>query len=316
MTSSKGLNSLKSKSEATSGIITAIQRYSTKDGPGIRTTVFMKGCTLQCEWCSNPEAISPHPELMVNHGICVHCGDCAPACPTHAFSIIEGSLSFDQSMCDACGDCVTCCPEEALEIVGWEVTKEEVLEEVFSDIVFYEVSGGGVTFSGGEPLLQSEFIRDVASEVVEENIHVAIDTAGNVPWRFFEMVLPYTDLFLFDLKFFDHATHKRHTGVDNRLILENALKLAERGIPVIVRLVILPGLNDSYEEIRSRLGFIQELSNVKQVDLLPYHKLGVAKYERLGKMYPQPDLNPPDQGWLDSLSEEFIDKGYTVTVGG
>ena len=230
--------------------------------------------------------------------------------------MVEGVLVFDRSLCDACGECVKRCPEGALEIVGLEMALEDVITEVLSDKVFYQVSGGGVTFSGGEPLLQSEFVRDVARELKEQNIHVAIDTAGNVPWGSFEDVLPYADLFLYDMKFFSASEHERYTGVDNRLILENAGKMAERGIPMIVRLVVIPGINDSLGEFQGRLDFVKSLDAVEQIDLLPYHKLGVAKYARLGKGYVHGDLEIPDEERMETLRRLVSDQGFKVTVGG
>jgi pyruvate formate lyase activating enzyme len=230
--------------------------------------------------------------------------------------MVEGALVFDRSLCDACGECVKHCPEGAQEIVGLEMAPEEVTAEVLSDKVFYQVSGGGVTFSGGEPLLQYEFVREVARELKEKNIHVAVDTAGNVPWGSFEEVLPYSDLFLYDIKFFSASEHERYTGVDNRLILENARKLAEHGISMIVRLVVIPGINDSPGEFQARLDFVRSLKVVEQIDLLPYHKLGVAKYARLGKGYVHGELEIPDEACMETLRRLVSDQGFKVTVGG
>jgi pyruvate formate lyase activating enzyme len=316
MTLSKGLSSLISKLETPTGLITEIQRYSIKDGPGIRTTVFMKGCTLECSWCSNPEAISPHPELLINHRLCVHCGDCVPVCPTHAFTLVDATLDFNRELCDACGDCVSCCPEGALEIVGRGMSLEQVVDEVLRDEVFYQVSEGGVTFSGGEPLLQPGFIGSVTEQLHDKNVHIGIDTAGNVPWDSFEMVLPYTNLFLYDLKFIEGAKHEHFTGVENRMILENAQKIAESGVAMIVRMVIIPGVNDSLEEFRGMTEFVQSLKVVEQIDLLPYHKLGMAKYARLGKSYLHNDLKTPDKAHLEALRKMVEEGGFRVTVGG
>jgi pyruvate formate lyase activating enzyme len=316
MTLSKGPSSLKSNFEAPTGVITEIQRYSIKDGPGIRTTVFMKGCTLQCEWCSNPECLSQHPELLFNRRRCVHCGDCVEACSKRAISMDNEVLVIDRNICDACGECISCCPEDVLEIVGNHFNVDELVAEVMKDIVFYQVSGGGITFSGGEPLLQSEFVRDAVRGLKENGIHIVVDTAGNVPWENFAEVLPYTDLLLYDIKFVDGGKHKRFTGVENRLILANARRIAQHKIPMIVRLIILPGLNDSDQEIASRLEFIKELPNVDQVDLLPYHKLGLAKYERLGKVYEHSELSSPDEERMRSLSQIVFDRGFKVTIGG
>jgi pyruvate formate lyase activating enzyme len=230
--------------------------------------------------------------------------------------MVEGKLALDRGLCNASGRCVACCPERALEIVGLEMAPEEVVAEVLSDKVFYDVSGGGVTFSGGEPLLQSEFVRDVASKLKEQGIHVTVDTAGNVPWHCFEEVLPYTDLFLYDIKFCDASDHQRCTGFDNELILKNARKLAQHGTPIIVRLVIIPGSNDPPQEFQARLDFVRSLEVVTQIDLLPYHRLGVAKYERLGKAYGPGDLGVPDKEHLETLRRLATGQGFLVTVGG
>lgn len=276
----------------------------------------MKGCTLQCEWCSNPEAVSPHPELLLNHRICVHCGDCVPACPTHAFSMVDNTLLFDRTLCDACGECVGCCLEGALEVVGRKMEAMDVAEEAIRDIVFYQVSGGGVTFSGGEPLLQPGFVTAVSKHLKVRDIHVAIDTAGNVPWGSFEAVLPFTDLILYDIKFIDSAMHKQFTGIDNQVILRNARNIAESDIPMIVRMVIVPGINDSREEIQARVDFVRSLQVVEQIDILPYHKLGMAKYERLGKSYLHRDLISPEKSYLEDLGGQIQDQGFQVTIGG
>lgn len=276
----------------------------------------MKGCTLKCEWCSNPEAVSSHPELLINLRVCVHCGDCVPVCPTHAFSMVENALVFDRGLCDVCGECVGCCPEGALEVVGRKMIAKEAAEEVLRDLVFYQVSGGGVTFSGGEPLLQPEFVGAVAMKLKDNDVHVAIDTAGNVPWDAFEAVMPFTDLILYDIKFDDSALHKQFTGVDNKAIIKNARKIAEHGIPMIVRLVIVPGINDSNEEIQVRVDFVRSLGVVTQIDLLPYHKLGVAKYERLGKGYLHHEMETPDKADLEVLRKQVERQGFQVTIGG
>lgn len=303
-------------SESPIGVVTDIQRYSIKDGPGIRTTIFLKGCSLACEWCANPEAVSPHPELLINHNICIHCGDCVPVCPTHAFRMENDKLQFDRNLCNACGDCVSCCPEQALEIVGKRMLVEEVLDEALRDQVFYQVSGGGVTFSGGEPLLQPEFVSAISKELKASDVHVAIDTAGNVSWDSFELLLPFMDLVLYDIKFIDDSMHERYTGVDNHLILDNARRIAARGVNMIVRLVIVPGLNDSEEELQARIDFVRSLKVVDQIDLLPYHRLGVGKYSRLGKSYLHQGLQSPEELHMGSISNRIREQGFQVTIGG
>jgi pyruvate formate lyase activating enzyme len=230
--------------------------------------------------------------------------------------MVDETLIFDRKLCDACGECVGCCPEGALEVVGNKMEVVEVAEEVLRDIVFYQVSGGGVTFSGGEPLVQPAFVSAVSKQLKTQDVHVAVDTAGNVPWDAFEAVLPFTDLILYDLKLIDRALHEKHTGVGNQVIMENARKLADRGISMIVRLIIVPGINDSSEEIQARVDFVRSLGVVEQIDLLPYHKLGVAKYERLGKGYLHHDLLSPENSYLEKLGGQIQDLGFQVTIGG
>jgi len=300
------------------GLISAVQKYSTKDGPGIRSTVFFKGCPLGCLWCSNPELIRPLPDLLYSREKCARCGTCIQVCPQGALSFGEdGYILIDRVKCDGCGDCVEECPEGALELAGTFMTVDEVVEDLLKDRVFYETSGGGVTFSGGEPLWQSGFVAQVAKRMKTEGIHTALDTAGDVGWCRFEEVLPYIDLLLYDIKLFDNDQHRLFTGRDNDLILANAQLLAQQNVPMHIRLVMVPGINDSTDEIRARMEFVKELGDcVKQVDILPYHRYGAGKYPRLGLDYPLMDLPEHTDLQVEEIRSLVESYGIKTTVGG
>lgn len=299
------------------GLISTVQKYSTKDGPGIRATVFFKGCPLGCLWCSNPELIRPVPDLLYTHQKCVQCGTCVRVCPRAALGQDEnGWIRVDRSHCDACGECVDACPQGALELVGKLVSMTELAAELLKDRIFYQTSSGGVTFSGGEPLWQSGFVAQLAARIKKEGIHTALDTAGDVGWCRFEEVLDSIDLVLYDIKAIDRGLHRQLTGKDNDLILANARMLAQRGTPVHIRLMLVPGLNDSVDELHARMRFVVELPNVRQVDVLPYHRYGQGKYARLGLDYSLEELaeyNPSD---LTAITELVNSYGIPTTVGG
>jgi pyruvate formate lyase activating enzyme len=299
------------------GLISTVQKYSTKDGPGIRDTVFFKGCPLGCLWCSNPELIRPVPDLLYAREKCQQCGTCIKTCPKQALAFNEeGYVEVDRLKCDGCGECIAACPNSALEIAGKFVMVEEVTTELLKDRVFYQTSGGGVTFSGGEPLWQAGFVAQVARNLKAEGIHTALDTAGDVSWCRFEEVLPYIDLVLYDIKVADHNLHRQLTGQENDLIIMNAQLLAQHNVPMHVRLVLIPGLNDSAEELKARMQIVSELSTVQQVDLLPYHRYGVGKYARLGLDYPLADLPEYDEARLAEIEELVSSFGLKITIGG
>ena len=299
------------------GFVSTVQKYSTKDGPGIRNTVFLKGCPLGCLWCSNPELIRPLPDLLYTQEKCVQCGTCIEICPHQAlFFGADGFIQVDRLKCAGCGDCVAACPESALELVGKYMTVDELVTELLKDKVFYQTSHGGVTFSGGEPLWQAGFVARVAKRMKEEGIPTALDTAGDVSWCRFEEVLPYIDLVLYDIKAADHELHRQLTGRENDLIVMNAKLLAERNVPMHVRLVLVPGLNDSLDEIKARMDIVAELSSVQQVDLLPYHRYGVGKYARLGLDYPLADLPEYEEDQLDEIEALVKSYGIETTIGG
>ena len=248
-----------------------IQKCSFIDGPGIRTTVFFKGCNLACKWCHNPESQSPKRELMIQTKKCVGCGKCLEKCPNKFAS------------CDLCGKCTTYCPVSAREIVGKEYTVDQVLSEILLDKQFYLSSGGGVTFSGGECMLRVDFLAELLKKCKENGVHTAIDTAGCVPYESFLKVLPYTDLILYDVKCFSEELHLQGTGVSNRLILKNLERLSrETDCEIMVRIPVIPGYNTAVEELSSMAKFLASL-RIKAVELLPYHTMGNYKYQALNR---------------------------------
>ena len=299
------------------GSISTVQRYSTKDGPGIRSTVFFKGCPLGCLWCSNPELIRSKPDLLYTREKCARCGTCIEACPRNALSFGEdGYIVIDRALCNGCGDCVDVCPNAALELIGKTVTVDEICKELLKDHVFFQTSNGGVTFSGGEPLWQSGFVAQVARRMKAEGIHTALDTAGDVGWCHFEEVLDHIDLVLFDIKFANRDLHRRYTGRDNDLILANAQLLSQKGIPMHIRLVMIPGINDSEAEIRARMEIVRSLRSAEQIDILPYHRYGSGKYTRLGLEYPLMELeeySPKKSAEIQAIVEGY---GIKSTIGG
>ena len=267
-----------------------IQRNSFVDGPGIRTTVFFKGCNLKCKWCHNPESQSAKPQIMFYKDKCIGCGKCEEVCPNHL------------KKCDFCGKCELYCAADARKICGREYTVLEVLSEIVKDKSFYEASEGGVTFSGGECMLQIDFLCEILKKCKENGIHTAVDTAGNVPWEYFERILKYTDLFLYDIKLFDREKHKQYTGADNNVILDNLKKLFECGANVWIRIPVISGVNDTEEEMRKIKEFLKPYSPLK-IELLCYHKMGEHKYDALNMQITK--FSVPDKATLDKLNYIF-----------
>lgn len=248
-----------------------ISRASYVDGPGIRTTVFFKGCNLRCAWCHNPESQSPKKEMLFYKNRCIGCGECKEKC------------AYSLEKCDLCGKCTFFCPKDAREICGKEYTIEEVIKEVLKDQALYEASGGGVTFSGGECMLQIDFLEAILKRCKEEGIHTAVDTAGHVPFSYFERILPYTDLFLYDIKCLDSEKHEKFTGVKNERILENLEGLLKGGAAVWIRIPVIPGVNDENEEMQGIKALLDSFEKPEKVELLPYHAMGEHKYGALGR---------------------------------
>jgi pyruvate formate lyase activating enzyme len=255
--------------------------------------------------------------LLYNRTLCTSCGLCIDACPNEALSFDDDNyITVDREKCTACGDCVEACPENALELTGKEISVDELCEELLKDAVFYQTSDGGVTFSGGEPLYQSGFVAQAARRLQKAGIHTALDTAGEVGWGHFEEVLDVIDLVLYDLKTVDRGLHQRLTGRNNDLILANAKMLSMKGIAMHMRLVAVPGLNDSLADLSARMDFIKDLETVEQVDLLPYHRYGAGKYQRLGLEYPLGDLPEHSEEEVEAMRVHLETYGIPVVVGG
>lgn len=273
-------------------VIFDIQRNSFVDGPGIRTTVFFKGCNLKCKWCHNPESQNFEKQMMIYKNKCTGCGKCASVCPHHL------------SSCEFCGKCEILCPNDARKVCGKEYTPEEVLKEVIKDKTFYETSNGGVTFSGGECMLQADFLCETLKLCKENGIHTAIDTAGCVSWEHFEKIMPYADMFLYDVKCFDEQKHKEYTGVSNKLILENLKKISDTtNKEIIIRIPVIHGVNDDEKEMGMIAEFLKGI-RYTSVDLLPYHKMGEHKYDALDMAYTEFEV--PDKAVIDGYKKLFV----------
>jgi pyruvate formate lyase activating enzyme len=277
-----------------------IQRYSIHDGPGIRTTVFFKGCPLRCFWCQNPESQLLTPEVFLFKDKCTSCGLCVKACPSGAASIIAESSEIDRQRCTGCGSCSEACPNEARKFVGQMVSAGEILEIVMKDADFYRNSGGGITLSGGEPLLQPDFACEILSSCKNRGINTAVETTGYLPWENIEKVIGETDLFLYDIKHIDSVKHKEGTGVPNERILQHVRKINALK-PVKVRVPLIPGFNDSPEVIRAIVDFVRtELKSV-EMELLAYNKMDESKYTRLGRN--AVSLQIQDEQYVEKLKE-------------
>lgn len=291
------------------GLIFNVQRFSLHDGPGIRTTVFLKGCPLRCFWCHNPEGLHPWPEVQFFPGRCVGCGECEKVCPQGAQQVLaDGRRFYDRARCTQCGACVEACVAESLRLAGKRVTLDEALGEVLADRAFYETSGGGVTLSGGEPFIQPAFTRALLTACKAEGLHTAIETSAFCPWEAMEAVLPVTDLWMVDIKHLDGEKHRQATGVSNRQILENIRRLAETGQPLVLRVPVVPGVNNTPAEIGAIAEFVQTL-NLRRarsapplsLELLPFHRLAGEKYRSLGKDDAAAELTPPTAEQMASL---------------
>ncbi len=290
----------------TKGIILNLQRFSVHDGPGIRTLVFMKGCQLRCLWCSNPESHKVGLQLGFIESRCVGCGKCVDVCPNKAIMITEeGKAYTDRKLCNACGRCVEACLYDAREIAGKYTTIEELVKDVEEDRDFYSNSGGGVTVGGGEPLMQHDFVREFLKRCQDRWLHTAMETCGYALWENMERVLEYVDYLFYDIKHMDHVVHREITGLSNELILENIGKiLSNRSVPeVVVRVPVIPGLNDSEENISATAKFISDLGNAKGIELLPYHRLGKSKYEQFGMKYSLENLRAPEDDHMQKLND-------------
>ena len=297
------------------GIITNIQKYSIHDGPGIRSTVFFKGCPLLCAWCHNPENQIFTTEVVWHKDKCIGCGSCIKACPEQALSAGSTGIQRDAERCVTCAKCAEVCPALAWEKIGNEYTVEEVVAELAKDAVFYEQSNGGVTLSGGEPLSHGEFAVELLKACKAKGWHTAVDTCGFVPQATFEQALPYTDLFLYDIKQLNDEQHRRYMQTPIGPIVDNLRWLAQNGANIWLRLPIIPGINDDEEEIQQVMALAKELG-LHKVFLLPYHKMAASKYQRLGIAYRLPNLEDPTSEHMEELRSVFAREGFETHIGG
>ncbi|HDK27324.1 MAG TPA: glycyl-radical enzyme activating protein [Candidatus Atribacteria bacterium] len=295
------------------GSIFKIERYRLDDGPGIRTTVFLKGCPLRCYWCSNPESQNIYPEIMYNKSLCIkECNECIKACLSSALKKDEeGKVRIDRQLCKRCNKCADVCCTKALINVGKNITAEEVLREIKKDIPFYKATGGGVTISGGEPLFQLEFTQEILKGCKEKwGLHTVLDTSG---YGNLGEILNYTDLVLYDIKLIDSVTHKEYTGKSNEIILKNLEEISKKSIPMIVRIPVIPGINDSEKNIVEVVEILKGLQFM-HVELLPYHRLGVNKYKMLGREYKLKSTKQPTKTSLNIIRNLFISNNIECKI--
>ncbi len=298
------------------GRIFAIKKYAIHDGPNIRTTIFLKGCPLSCLWCHNPEGMDTDIAFLTTEDRCIGCNTCIDACVNRSLSRDNHSITRDDSRCSLCLNCLEACPACVYESTGWEASVEEVVGEVKKDIPFYDQSGGGVTFSGGEPLMQHEFLLELLRKCGNLGIHRVVDTSGYAVTPTMLGIARETDMFLIDLKHMDNARHRHFTGVDNELILHNISTLADQGEEICLRITLIEGFNCDDENIAECGRFIAALPGVSAVDLLPYHAIATAKYKKLGLPNPGDQFAPVPEGKITRYTEILKQCGLHVQVGG
>jgi len=301
--------------EDVEGIVFNIQRFSLQDGPGIRTTVFLKGCPLHCLWCSNPESQNFRPEIAHRDTLCTKCGLCVNACPEEAISVEDKGISIDRKKCTNCGDCMSVCTPGVLKILGETMSAGEVFREIRKDEDFYRVSGGGVTASGGEPLVQPDFVAALFKLCQDYGIDTCIETSGCASTEALEKVLPYTSLVLYDIKLGNPESHQKWTGGSNEEVLRNLRIAVASGTPVTIRVPLIPGINDSDEELNEIAHIaIDSLKEPKKVELLPYHRFGIGKYQQLDREYELTELRAPEEPQIQRFKELFESFGLECEV--
>lgn len=299
------------------GTIFSIKKFAIHDGPGIRSTIFFKGCPLRCTWCHNPEGISPDEEIMVFPERCLaDCRDCLGACPKNALRKIGTTFLVERAKCDGCGLCALACPAEALQMAGQRVTVMDAVEQLSMDTAFYRSSGGGITCSGGEPLLQPRFLQALLRACRKQNLHTTVDTCGHAPFADFAKILPLTDLFLYDLKIMDEEKHRRLTRVSNRLLIRNLQKLSLLARQLAIRIPLIPGCNDAAADMAELADFCASLPRRHHVHLLPYHRGGSGKNKRLGQFDSLAEIRAPAPAAIKKTREIFLKRKLTVKIGG
>jgi pyruvate formate lyase activating enzyme len=298
------------------GIIFDIKKYAIHDGPGIRTTVFFKGCPLTCGWCHNPEGLKAEKQRMYQVDRCIGCEECVHACPEDAVTLAEAGIVSDQNRCIRCGTCAATCPSQAMEFAGSEMTADQVMARITKDVLFYDESGGGVTFSGGEPLMQADFLCDLLDACGDLNIHRTVDTTGYADAEVIARVARRTDLFLYDLKHMDSDRHRKYTGVSNRRILDNLKFLCAQSAGIQIRMPVIPGFNDDKKNIERTGAFLAAHHPLGKVNLLPLHLNGCAKNKRLGMTRPKDTLHLPSPEILHAITARLEGHGLEITIGG
>jgi len=294
-------------------VVFNIQRFSIQDGPGIRTTVFIKGCPLRCLWCSNPESQRAVPEIAHSDSLCNKCGHCIEVCEVNAISLSNSGVRINRELCTECGKCIEVCIPEALKLYGNDLSLEEVYQVVIRDRLFYQNSGGGVTISGGEPLSQDDLVAELFKRCQDTGFHTCLDTSGYASPKAFEKVLPHTNLVLFDVKLMDPVAHLKATGKSNKKILRNLKLVSESGVPTIVRIPLIPGINDSEGDITDIASYIKSL-DLKKIDLLPYHRFGEGKYKMLDRKYSLSGLSQIEPGRVEELANILRSSGFECNI--
>lgn len=300
----------------TEGIIFDIKRYAIHDGPGIRTSIFFKGCPLHCPWCHNPEGIKLQKELIFWEDRCISCGDCEVVCPQKAITMNGKFPLINTAKCDLCGECLKVCYPEAIEIVGRNYTVDEVMGEIEKDLIFYDESGGGVTFSGGEPLMQFTFLLEILKKCKQRYIHTALDTTGYTKQETLDKVRDYVDLFLYDIKLLDSKKHEALTGVPNEPILENLRYLSKKGEKINVRFPVIHGINDDRKNLEETATFLSSLPNITSVSLLPYHNSWINKFKRLDREWRPYIVATHRNEKMEEIKHKFEKYGLRVKIGG
>jgi pyruvate formate lyase activating enzyme len=298
------------------GLIFDIRKYSIHDGPGIRTTVFFKGCPLRCLWCHNPEGQSFTPELMVRPGRCLKdCSECLLACEPTALAKIADIPVLDKNKCTACGKCAEVCPTLAVEIVGRRMDVPEIMFDIDKDRIFMDESGGGVTFSGGEPLAQPDFLAALLAQCRKKEIHTTVDTCGFAPGEAWDKIVDNVDLFLYDLKLMDAEKHKKYTGESSAAILDNLKRLAQKEKRIIIRLPIVRGINDDENNLSRLAEFLRSLKVISQISLLPFHKMAKDKYKSLQRQNLSEEFAAPSAERLEKIKKDLTSFGFSVQLG-
>lgn len=295
-----------------------IKRYSINDGPGVRITIFFKGCPLACRWCHNPESVSFRTEKLYNRNKCIGCGSCVVVCPEKALMLTAGEgITTDFTRCTLCGKCADVCPTNAVEMSGRDYSEDEIMEAILKETHIMDNSGGGVTFSGGEPLMHPRELKSLLIRCGNSGIHRAVDTSGYVKSTIVAEILPYTDLFLYDLKQMNNYSHHRWTGVDNGLILQNLRLIAAHDKEYHIRIPLVDGVNSDEENIGETISFLNGLKNRPSVvALLPYHNIAMKKFEKLGKSYHEDGMGKPSDERVGLIRAQFQQQGFNVNIGG